>query len=329
MVLRMSHRSGVFTSICSRRSQLHYPAVSDPIISICIPAYQAERYLADTLASVRAQTFTDWELVVIEDGSCDGTEKIVSDFAWSVNQSVFFCRHMPNKGLSATRNACISNAQAPWVALLDADDLWTPGHLAGVVKKAEETAADLVHSGVMLFASDTLRDVEIRAPSSAAIADFPNSLFRGDYAIQPSSVLLRRNLCLELGGFDPQCRYVEDRDFWLRLVRSGARVGYVPELTCRYRQHGEAMSRNIAAMAVGAAEVFERNADWPAVPISLRRRCAAEGWCSAGRMVLRRDPRLARSYFSRALRHRTASPRLLAYWMLSHFLAWVKPAQTP
>lgn len=313
---------------CSRKSQPFYPPVSDPLVSICIPAYQAERYLPETLASVRAQTFTEWELIVIEDGSCDRTEQIVSDFAWTVNQPVFFDRHMPNRGLSATRNTCISHASAPWVALLDADDIWTPGHLAGVVDKAENTNADLIHSGVMLFASDSLRDVEVRAPSREAIAEFPKSLFRGDYAIQPSSVLLRRRTCQEIGGFDPRCRYVEDRDFWLRLVRAGAQVAFVGELTCRYRQHGDAMSRNIAEMALGAAEVFERNIDWPAVPISLRRHCAAEGWCSAGRLVLRRDPRLALSYFTRALRHQTGSPRLLAYWTVSLFLAWMKPTQS-
>lgn len=302
--------------------------MSDPLVSICIPAYEAERYLAETLASVRAQTFVEWELIVIEDGSRDGTERIVADFAWSVQQSVFFDRHTPNRGLSATRNACIAQAQGPWIALLDADDLWTPGHLAGVVARAEKTDADLVHSGVVLFASDTLREIEVRAPSAEARADFPNSLFRGDYAIQPSSVLLRQSICQVIGGFDPCCQYVEDRDFWLRLVRSGAQMEFVEELTCRYRQHGAAMSRNIAEMALGAAEVFERHVDWPAVPIALRRRCAAEGWCSAGRLVLRRDPRLALSYFSRALRHQMGSPRLMAYWMISLFLAWVKPPQS-
>ena len=76
-----------------------------PLISICIPAFRAERFLAETLASVRAQTFTDWELIVTEDGSRDRTEEIVRAFAASVAQPVRYTRHDPNRGLPAIGNA--------------------------------------------------------------------------------------------------------------------------------------------------------------------------------------------------------------------------------
>ncbi len=79
-----------------------------PALSVCVPAYNADRFLAETLESVRNQTFTDWELVVTEDGSRDGTERIVRDFAATVKQPVRYLRHEKNRGLPATRNTGIA-----------------------------------------------------------------------------------------------------------------------------------------------------------------------------------------------------------------------------
>ena len=83
--------------------------MTTPRVSICIPAFKAEAYLAETLASVRAQTFANWELIVTEDGSRDRTEAIVAAFAATVPQPVRYMRHEPNRGLPATRNAGIEN----------------------------------------------------------------------------------------------------------------------------------------------------------------------------------------------------------------------------
>jgi GT2 family glycosyltransferase len=297
-----------FTDEASRPEIMPAPAVS-----ICIPAYQAGAFIGETLASLRAQTFVDWEAQVVEDGTNDDTEKHVRAFAAGGAQSVHFQRHAVNQGLPATRNTAIATAQGEWIALLDADDLWTPRHLELAIALARETGAEIIHTGVVLFESESGRELATREPSAEALAAFPLSLFRGDYPIQPSSALIRRDALVRAGGFDPRCRYVEDRELWLRLVRGGARVSFVAERTCRYRQHGAAMTRNASAMALGVAEVFERNADWEAIPAGLRRERAASGWLDAARLVLRSDPRLARTYLARARRHRPLSPRLFAY----------------
>ncbi len=294
--------------------------MASPLVSICIPSFKAAGFIDETLASIRTQTFPDWELIVVEDGSDDGTEGIVRAFARSVPQSVLFLRHDVNLGLPATRNTAISHASGEWIALIDSDDLWEPGHLAALFKRADRDDVDLVHSGVVMFDNDTGLVMGHRAPSVAALADFPRSLFVADYIIQPSSTLIRRALCRRVGGFDPGFRYVEDREFWLRLVRCGARVAYVDQPSCRYRQHAGAMTRHAAEMAVGVAQVFERNADWEVVPRALRLDRAAGAWLSAGRIVLRENPRGARRHFARGLRHRPASPRLLAYWCAATLL---------
>jgi len=291
-----------------------------PLISICIPAYNAERFLPDTLESVRSQRFTDWELIVTEDGSRDSTESIVKKFARTVSQPVRYDRHEQNLGLPATRNTGIASARGEWIALLDADDVWTNGHLEAAAALIPGTSAELIHSGSVLFDSDTGREIEVRAPTARMRAEFPRSLFDGVYTIQPSSVVLRRALWQDVGGFDPTFRYVEDREMWIRCARAGARFTYTGLNTCLYRKHPTAMSRHGVAMALASARVFEKNIDWEAMPSRHRHLQAADAWFAAGRIALREDPGSARGFFGRALRHRRLAPTAVGYWVAATIL---------
>ncbi len=295
-----------------------------PSISICIPAYKAERFLLETLESVRAQTFSDWEIIVTEDGSRDGTELIVTEFAKTVRQRVRYHRHDPNRGLPATRNHGISLAEADWIALLDSDDLWTVTHLEALWSRAAAGDVDLVHAGSQLFDSDTGRDLELRVPTAEDVSQFPVSLYLGSYVIQPSSVLLRKELWSKVGGFNPNFRYVEDREMWLRCARAGGRFAYDGAVTCRYRKHASALSKHAAPMALANAQVCEQHVDWVRLPASMRRREAASAWTSAARIVLKENPRQAANYFRRALRHEIFTPRLWAYWTAARVLSWTK-----
>ena len=291
-----------------------------PLISICIPAYKAEKFLPATLESVRAQRFTDWELIVTEDGSADSTENIVREFARSVPQPVRYDRHAQNLGLPATRNTGIASARGEWIALLDSDDVWTTGHLEAAAAIIPGTSAELIHAGSVLFDSDSGRELEVRAPSPKMVSEFPRSLFNGAYVIQPSSVVMRRQLWEDVGGFDPTFRYVEDREMWIRCARTGAQFVYTGLNTCLYRKHADAISRHGFAMALASARVFEKNIDWEAVPSRQRRTQAADAWFAAGRIALRNDPASARGFFGRALRHRAFAPAAVGYWVAASVL---------
>lgn len=297
-----------------------------PLVSVCIPAFKAERYLAETLASIRAQTFDDFEVIVTEDGSKDRTEDIVREFASSIEQPVRYQPQSVNQGLPATRNTGIGIARGHWIALLDSDDLWTPEHLARLVEKASETGADLVHSGCVLFDSDTGKEMELRVPSDADLAGFPASLYTGSYVIQPSSVLLRRELWKRVGGFNPRFRYVEDREMWLRCARAGGRFAYTGAVTCRYRKHGSALSRHAAPMAVASAEVCEQHVDWEKLPAELRKKQTVGAWTAAGQITFRENPRVAAGYFRRAIKHTSLAPRLWAYWTAATALSYLRPS---
>lgn len=270
-------------------------------VSICIPAYHARRYLGETLACVREQQFTDWELIVTEDGSDDGTAQLVRDFAASVAQPVRYERHEKNLGLPATRNTGIASARAAWIALLDSDDLWMPEHLGALIETAKrQPTADLIHAGSILFDSDSGRELERRAPSPEMVAMFPLSLFDRRYVIQPASVMFKKSLWQQIGGFNPAFRYVEDREMWLRCARAGAVFAYTGRETCRYRKHQAALSAHAAEMAEASAEVFDQHLDWEALPTDLRHRLSAETWAAAGKLRQRRDPLTAARHFRRA-----------------------------
>ena len=270
-------------------------------VSICIPAYNARRYLVETLASVRGQQLTNWEMIVTEDGSDDGTAQLVHDFASTVAQPVRYERHEKNLGLPTTRNTGIASASAEWVALLDSDDLWLPEHLATLFDTAKrEPTADLIHAGSILFDSGSGRELERRAPSREMVAKFPLSLFNSQYVIQPASVMLKKSLWQRIGGFNPAFRYVEDREMWLRCARAGAVFAYTGRETCRYRKHCAALSAHAAEMAEASAQVFDQHLDWEALPSDLRHRLSAETWAAAGKLRQRRDPQTAARHFRRA-----------------------------
>lgn len=293
-----------------------------PLVSICIPAFRAEKYLPAALDSVRAQTFKDWELIVTEDGSRDGAEALVRAFAQTVSQPVRYQRHEVNQGLPATRNTGIGASAGELIALLDADDCWRPEHLEKTVARLRESGADLAHAGSLLFDSDTGRELETRAPSPEAVSRFPLSLFLGEYLIQPSSTVLRKSLWERVGGFDPSFRHVEDAEMWMRCARSGARFVYTGEITCLYRKHGEALSANSPQMAIACARAFEKQADWEAIPLAVRRGCARDAWTSAARMLQRTEPRRAAECLVRAWRV-SHGPHLLAWAAALRLIALV------
>jgi glycosyltransferase involved in cell wall biosynthesis len=286
-----------------------------PLISICIPAYKAERYLEAALQSVKAQTFADWELIVTEDGSKDRAEEMVRAFAATVAQPVTYQRHEVNQGLPTTRNTGIASARGEFIALLDSDDYWAPHHLEKLVATQRAQNADLVHSGSILFDSDTGATLEHRRPSADQIAQFPVSLYAGTYIIQPSSVMVRKAVFARIGVYDTSFRYCEDLELWFRAAKNGVRFAFSGEDSCHYRKHASALSNQGAPMSIAAARAYSKHFDWPALNLTFRRARTA-GLCeAAGRIHLRSDPGRAWGFFERAWQFRRNPKYLLFAWL--------------
>jgi len=265
--------------------------IRPPVISVCIPAYRAERHLAATLASVRIQSFADWELIVVEDGSRDGTEALVDAFAKTVSQPVRYLRHDDNRGLSATRNIAIAAAVAPCLAQLDADDLWQPDHLATSLAVLGDPALPAAtFAACEIFDDATSAPLGHRTLAPNDYNHIAEALQSGRLVAQPSGVLLTRAAIERVGDFDLALPICNDVDFWIRLVRAGVPFRFTGRETLRYRKHPDAMSRRSADLIAELARVHLKHRDWAAISVTARRTRLRRLFLSAARMDARSRP---------------------------------------
>lgn len=288
-----------------------------PTVSICIPAYRADKYLEQALRSVAEQTFSDWELIVTEDGSKDRSEDIVRAFAATVKQRVVYNRHEVNQGLPATRNTGITAAQGEWIAFLDADDFWSPDHLALLVARSSEGPCDLVFSGTLWFEDGTGKVLSESSPTAQDLENLPVALYTGKLSVLPSSVMVRRRCFEEYGPVSSEFPRVNDTEYWLRVLRNGGQIAYSGGVTCRYRKHPNAMSQRVADMLEESAHLCERYADWGAIPRVLTRTRPSSLYRWAARSLLPDHPREAAQILQRAVRLDPLNPKNLGLWAKS------------
>jgi teichuronic acid biosynthesis glycosyltransferase TuaG len=191
-----------------------------PRVSVLVPAYAAARFIAATLDSVAAQTYRDFEVVVVDDGSPDDTKPAVD--AWLARtRTPGVCVRRPNGRIAAARNTGLREAKGELIALLDHDDFWTPDKLTLTVAEFDaHPEAVLVGHHVDVVRDGRVLRTERRGP---AVPDMYERLLFVGNAVSPSGATFRRDKALEIGGFreNPEFNTVEDYDFWLRLSRVG------------------------------------------------------------------------------------------------------------
>lgn len=206
-------------------------------ISTVIPSYNAAPFLEETLATAFAQTLPPHEVIVVDDGSADDSVEI----ARRAGARVIACDR--NRGVSAVRNEGIRAATGEAVALLDADDLWLPHHLATLAELLLAfPEAGLAYARAEKF-GDERGPTRRTVPPGHATDGFAMAA-RVNLA-QPSAALVRRDAALAVGGFDEDWRYGEDFDFWLRLARDYP-VVCTDAITSRYRIHAAGKGRRKA-----------------------------------------------------------------------------------
>lgn len=193
-----------------------------PVVSVVIPAYNSERFIGETLDRVLAQDFPDVEIIVVNDGSTDGTLKVLERYPalTVVNQK--------NAGVAAARNAGVRAASGEWVGFVDSDDLWHPQMLSSCLALARlhPWAAMVLSNSAHRIDADALSRTHVwqdGVPPHRLEEDF-DSVFRHPY-LGMSSVFMRRQTFIDLGGFDERLRRAEDIDLYLRLL--WGRRGYV------------------------------------------------------------------------------------------------------
>lgn len=205
-----------------------YENVKNPAVSVIMPAYNCEKYIEDAIRSVMAQTFTDWELIVLDDGSSDSTLEIIERLA-SEDDRIKLLPNEKNMGVAKTRNRGIDNSRGDYVALLDSDDIWHSEKLEKQLEKMQSNGADISYCSYAIIDSEGVRvKKDYTVPETT---DF-KALLKENY-IGCSTVILSRK-ALEKHRFLTDY-YHEDYVLWLDLLREGAKAVGCSETLAKWR----------------------------------------------------------------------------------------------
>jgi len=194
--------------------------MTTPLVSVIIPAYNAAVFIAKTLDSVKAQTFKDYEVIVVDDGSSDGTQAVVEKY-FASNKMRGFCILQPNKKIAAARNTGINSARGSYIALLDHDDIWYPEKLKEVVGVFNSRPAiDLVCHDLKIIKNGKTYKV---MRCGYRFGNLHKNLILKGNAVTPSSSVFKREKALAIGCFRelPEINTAEDYDFWIRFSKTG------------------------------------------------------------------------------------------------------------
>jgi glycosyltransferase involved in cell wall biosynthesis len=219
-----------------------------PRVSVIIPAHNASVSLAETLDSVIAQTYEDWEAIVADDASSDGTGELAESYHPRVK-----CVRSPRKlGIGGARNLALTRATGELVALLDADDVWLPQYLERQLTRYDRAVAGGEKVGIVCCDAFELGPEGPREGTSSQRIGWVEpvtltTLLRNNTIC--ISAIVPRDLIDQLGGFATDCLGTEDYDLWLRILETGRTVLATREPLFQYRIADTAVSANVAAMA--------------------------------------------------------------------------------
>jgi len=277
-------------------------------VSVIIPVYNCERYIADAIRSVQAQTHPPFEIIVVDDGSTDKTGAVVRACG-----TVKYLRQ-ENRGEPAARNLGIEHAAGDLIAFLDGDDLWTPDKLAVQVPYLEEHPGyAMVYGDMTTFDDRGTIDESVKQRFHITFPEgniflplFKETLFGS------GSVVVRKECFHKVGPFDESLLVGSDYEMWLRIARNFA-VGYVDRPVLMYRQHSSMSTLNLGralqdGMPWEVLVLTKILARYPAIPAecgwSVINQRLAKPYACMGHTLLRvQDHANARRMFRKALRH--------------------------
>jgi len=297
---------------------------SSPKVSVVIPVFNGERFIGDAIRSALGQTFRDFEIIVVDDGSIDQTEKIVRQFSDQVAY-----HRQENRGAGAARNLGVMCGSGEWIAFLDADDIWYPQKLAVQFESVALNPAILfvysdmdtidVHEAILQRNFLTTR---VKRRWRKKDRDLVSRVFGSQPFPYPSTVLLKRELFTQSGGFSPLFRrnYHEDFDLFARIARV-APLHFLPQSLVQYRKIPNARIDNDWYDANWLLLLERLTELWRDHPDRLKHvEWAIDKYaCKRGRTLLCAGEWLkARACFSAVFRRRPFYFRNLRWWGLSY-----------
>src|ERR1700761_4648418 len=227
-----------------------------PAVSVLVPAWGVAHLVGESLASLQAQSFTDWEAVVVDDGAPDDVAGAVAPFAKADPRIRFV--PTPHGGLSAARNHAIAAARAPLISLLDGDDYYRPDYLEKMVAAISAdpglglVSCDATIIGQTWRAGRRFSDFlsQVGEPTLDAVIARRFNMF--------VSTILRREAVASAGGFDEELPAAEDLDLWIRILEKGWRAAYVPEPLVFYRRRPGSLSSSTFKLHRATVRLYEK-----------------------------------------------------------------------
>lgn len=240
---------------------------SVPEVSIIMPVYNGAEYIESTLMSALAQTFTDFELVIVDDGSTDNTSDIVKN----ISDPRIKYHYQPNQGAYAARNTAMEIAKAKYLAFLDADDLWIPEKLELQMKEMRKNPDVGIVYGWVEYIDEHNNFI---GQKQYNIKDnFYENMLLANYIDNGSMPLIRKECFDTVGGFSPGI-WCEDWDMWIRIARF-YKMAIVPTYIMKYRIHTEGISKNYKKMEDSLFYVLDREFSCSNLPENLKRKAYA------------------------------------------------------
>ena len=298
-----------------------------PSVSVIIPTYRHRDYVRETLKSVFAQTFTDYEVIVVNDGSPDDTGEVLAPLVEAARIRYF---EQSNQGQAVARNRGLAAARGEFLAFLDDDDLWPTDKLERQVRLLREHSGVVVAYGQVeiIGGGAQSRYPRLDAPSGEVF----DSFVRAGWIRSPGQALIRRTALERIGGFDPDIWGTDDWDLWLRLSRTGEFV-YDPALALMYRSHEGNASRHFTRMHLNAMKVLRKHLGWTPRSSNLRQWMACRAFVKRfvtndGLQEVRRHARAGNRLeaFQAWLQVIRISPSLLARRAVLRELLWLGSA---
>lgn len=240
-----------------------------PLVSIIMPAYNAARTILESIESVLAQSYRQWELIVVDDGSTDGTSATVEKVA---DQRVLLLKQ-ENSGVAAARNRDLEQAQGEYIAFLDSDDIWVPEKLekqVDVFRNEKKGNTGLVYTEKRCFSEKTADAYACRSRQFDDIADNFLRLLIFNY-IATLTVMTKKSVIEDVGMFDESLFGTEDWDLWIRIAKR-YEIACIDEELAYYRVHEQGISKNRRRTIEEVYKVMQKHLENGAVPKSVIRK---------------------------------------------------------
>lgn len=219
----------------------------NPLVSVIIPAYNCERFLREAVQSVLDQKYSPVEIIILDDGSTDGTATVARSFTETVRYL-----HQSNQGPAAARNRGIEHAQGSLIAFADADDLWPANKLEQQLPYLiRDPKIDIVLGRIQQVQLSETRNGQTQAEEFAEPA----------FSVNLGSAIIRKSVFERVGMFDETMRYSEDVDWFMRAREAGAAIVTMDAVTLVYRQHEQNMTRGKSTSELNVLKALKRSLD--------------------------------------------------------------------